>query len=341
MSERRRLHRFVVPPLEGPVTGGTLFNRELVRALRELGEDVEVLNGAWPAARTSGPSNLWVDSLFIDELPSIAAACSRTERVGLIAHFLPSLLEHPTLTPAQLKPGERAALNAAEQFLAPSENMAAVLRNLTSASRRIFVVEPGRFACGLAPKQELSGPVRAVIVANVVRNKGILPLLQALGEQACESDSFVLQVIGNRSLMPSYAAQCDSAVATTPLLERRVEWLGEQSPERVVELLQRCDVMVSGSTMESYGMALAEARTLGIPLLAVDGGNVRSWISRHAGGELVHSHAELATAFLELCRSRSLRRARSGAARRSAIGPRSWREAAETYLRLANPEALS
>jgi hypothetical protein len=78
-------------------------------------------------------------------------------------------------------------------------------------------------------------------------------------------------------------------------------------------------------------MVLAEARTLGIPILALSGGNVARLVDPAAGGELLSSHSELAATFRKLCREPSEIRRRRIAAQNHALVPRSWANVAREF----------
>jgi glycosyltransferase involved in cell wall biosynthesis len=62
------------------------------------------------------------------------------------------------------------------------------------------------------------------------------------------------------------------------------------------------NIFISASQMESYGMALHEARALGLPVLAVDAGNVREHVASREQGVLYRSAAELAEGCVALMR---------------------------------------
>ena len=71
MNERRAAsvveHCFVVPPLHGPITGGTLYNRELLGALRaQAGASIRVLEfSAAVLGDVLGVASwVWIDSLW-------------------------------------------------------------------------------------------------------------------------------------------------------------------------------------------------------------------------------------------------------------------------------------
>jgi glycosyltransferase involved in cell wall biosynthesis len=91
------------------------------------------------------------------------------------------------------------------------------------------------------------------------------------------------------------------------------------------------NLFVSASIMESFGMALAEARTLGLPIVARAGGNVATLVHGGCGGELVTDPSELAAACLRLCRDAGEHRRRLAMARATALPPRPWSEVGREF----------
>jgi glycosyltransferase involved in cell wall biosynthesis len=79
-------------------------------------------------------------------------------------------------------------------------------------------------------------------------------------------------------------------------------------------------------------MALAEARALGIPILAKIGGNSPIHVDAGAGGELVSSDSALAQAYLTLVRDPATLRARAVQARAHAPRARTWQHAASELM---------
>jgi glycosyltransferase involved in cell wall biosynthesis len=325
---------FIVPDLDGPVSGGTLFNRGLVAALQAAGVSCDVLpltTAPAALARGSASDTFWVDSLFLDHVPRLERARRAPSRLGLLAHYLPSLVNHgENLSRGDLTPAEACALVSVDLVLAPSRFMRNTVARLSHSPRTILELEPGRLATG--PAALRAPPVRGVLVANLLPGKGVLPFLQGLARCASASDAFSLELIGGVGPDASYAADCRRA-ADTPALRGRIRLRGALTPEETVARMASGNLCVSASLMESYGMALAEARTLGLPILARHGGNVRALVEAPAGGELVPDAATLAGAFLGLCRNpaehgRRIRRAGS-----SAWPARPWATVAREFLR--------
>jgi glycosyltransferase involved in cell wall biosynthesis len=79
-------------------------------------------------------------------------------------------------------------------------------------------------------------------------------------------------------------------------------------------------------------MALAEARAMGLPIVAREGGNVANLVHVETGGSLATDHAELARAFIELVRRPELLEARREKAARGALPPWTWSEAASAFI---------
>jgi len=326
--------RFVVPELDGPSTGGTVYNRELVRALAELGVSGDVLDvsRAEHALAAGETGTYWLDTLFLAELPRLRQLAVGELRLGLIAHYLPALVRYgASVTRAQLSPAELSALDRMDAFVAPSEFMRATLVRLGARAGSVVVAEPGRLASGLAPLREPSAAVRALVVAHLVPGKGVDRLLAALATHLEPADELTLEVAGSVTQDAAYAEGC-RVFATAPSLRERVTLLGELTPDGVNERMATCDLVLSASRMEAFGMALAEARALGVPIIARAGGNAENLVSAASGGELVTDAAGVAAASVALCRDRAELAARRERARAQALPPRPWRRTAEDFL---------
>ena len=322
---------FVVPDLQGRPSGGTLYNRHLLAALAKLGVALRVseFERAEALLRQSHFSRVWLDSLYIDQASALRAALTRPTQLGLVLHYLPSLVTRGDhVTRRELSPTEQAALEIADFFLVPSQFMTRVLERLGFGERPILCVEPG---CELTPDAPLPGAlegVQAALVAHVVPGKGLETLLRSLAGVLRSSDRFTLRVLGDTRADPPYAARCQALVAAAPELTRRVSFSGLLSQEAVHAELMRRNLLLSASSMESYGMALDEGRRIGLPLLACAAGNVSSLVDVAAGGELVEGTEALAEACVRLCRDAREHQRRLSAARASIPSPRSWHQAA-------------
>jgi glycosyltransferase involved in cell wall biosynthesis len=314
---------FVVPDLDGPRTGGTLYNLQLMAALSRRGALVEQSSLSAATGRTDCQLIL-VDSLFLNDLPLLRAAVAAPVRVGVLLHYLPSLVRDAT---SHLSAEERRALSLAEPIVAPSSTLVQhVLRELPAA--RIACVEPGTGQLSLrSPERRTAG---ALMLCNVTENKGVLPFLRELASLARADDTWTLEIAGCCELEPDYG-RAARAAAEGGGLRDRVRFLGSIGAAEVSARLADSRLFVSASRMESYGMALAEARAHGTPILAREGGHVAAHVSATHGGELVRDEVALARAFVALWREPARLRERLALAWNGRV-TRSWDESAREFL---------
>jgi glycosyltransferase involved in cell wall biosynthesis len=321
---------FVIPDLATMISGGNVYNGALVSALRAAGADVRVHALGDVATIDDMPGARWlVDSLYLDALPRL---CRPGRQTLLLAHYLPSLVaEGAVPSRAQLSPVERAALEAADGAVVPSRFMAEALAKLGMAEERIVVVPPGIEVPEVTDQAEAT-QLRALVIANVVPGKRVLELLEALAPELRAGLSLELTVAGSLSMDPDYAAACRARLAKEPRLAEAVTLAGAVPHARVLTLLAASDVLVSPSRMESFGLALAEARALGVPIVARAGGNSAAHVDARAGGALVHDDAALVAECALLARDRDERQRRRLAACAHRPPLRRWADAARDLL---------
>jgi glycosyltransferase involved in cell wall biosynthesis len=326
-------HRFIVPGAGAGVSGGNLYNREFLAACARAGASVEAIEveRAPELLRAADSGFFWLDTLYLDHWATLRAI-ARTASLGLLVHYLPSLVEHgDSITSEELSAEERLALAGADAFIVTCAWMAAALRRLGGSHRPYLTVEPGRPESSAQIPPAPSGGVRAVLVANLLPGKAILPFLRALSAELTVSDRLELTIVGG-SPDPAYAESCRTAVAGDPRLSARVGFAGELAHAAAVSRIASSNLFVSSSYFEAYAMALCEARVAGLPIVARSGGNTAAWADPDAGGELCSDDRALARAVVRLCRQPALHAERLERARAARPLPRSWSRAAEDFI---------
>jgi glycosyltransferase involved in cell wall biosynthesis len=93
-------------------------------------------------------------------------------------------------------------------------------------------------------------------------------------------------------------------------------------------------VLLSASRVESFGMAIAEARASGCAVIARRGGHVAELVTPAAGGELVDDDPALVRALLALARDPVLRARRVALAEAGRLAARSWAAVASEFAAL-------
>lgn len=336
-------YRFVVPDLRGPSTGGTVYNRELTRALAAAGASVDVLDveDAERALALGEPGAYFVDTLFLGALPRLDRLRHPRASLTLLAHYLPSLVRYGSEVERRVLSAEEAlALEHTPSAIAPSAFMRRTLERLSDRPLPVAVAEPGRLANGVAPTPAPDDTLRVLVVAHLVPGKGVDRLLSALATTLLPQDRVTLTVVGSLTQDPAHAAAC-RVFATSPALRGRATLAGELSPEAVNQRIAESDLLLSASSMESFGIVLAEARTLGVPIIARAGGNVENLVRNESGGELVCDAAGVAAACVALARDPEELVRRRGLARAGALAPYAWGDAAADFVRATTTLAPS
>ncbi|KGE88830.1 MAG: glycosyltransferase family 4 protein [Phaeodactylibacter xiamenensis] len=278
MKPKKQAYAFLIPDTGAFVSGGNLYNRHLIDALRELGHPI--YESAQPEGLPEGVPML-TDTLLAPTLPPALAKQS-----GLIVHHLQSL--HP---PAGWKGAdwfrekEWPWLRHFGWYLATSPYTADYLQG-RDVSKPIEVIEPALKQLPVV-QDKTAHPIQAIVVANVVERKGILPLLNAWA--AAPPEGVVLSLAGNQDMEPAYAKQCLSVVEKL----EGVHYLGTLTQEALQAAYARSNLLISAAYIETYGMALQEAAAAGLPILAYAGGNVPNHVDAGRNGELCPSHTEI------------------------------------------------
>jgi glycosyltransferase involved in cell wall biosynthesis len=278
MKPEERTFAFLIPDTKAFVSGGNLYNRYLIDALRE--QRHSVYESAQPEHLPEGIP-LLADTLLAPSLPQHLA-----QRSGLIVHHLQSL--HPPVGwrgEDWFREKEWPWLQHFSWYLATSPYTAAYLRRL-GISQPVAVIEP---ALKRLPELQVKSahPVQALMAANLVERKGILPLLNAWA--AGPPKGVVLRLAGSRDMEPAYAKECLSVLEQL----ENVDYLGTLTQEALFAEYARSNLLISAAYMETYGMALQEAAAAGLPILAYDGGNTPYHVEEGKNGELCSSHTEI------------------------------------------------
>jgi hypothetical protein len=275
---------FVVP--EGVddaerVSGGNVYDRQVRDGLRRLGWDVRMLQAA---DRTEVASALTavgdrgvvlVDGLVAAWAPASIEAAGMRTRLVVIAHMVNAAFPGATFEAVD---GELRALRCASRVVATSEWSAAELvRRGLVESERVMVATPGARA-GAGPRDP-AHDLDLLCVGAVARHKGQDLLLDAL-EQLTDLD-WTCTIVGSRSVDPQFAVLIASAAAG---FGGRVRLTGVLDGDQLDLAYDRAGLLVAPSRAESFGMAIADARGRGLPVVATEMGGIPEAV---AGGGAV------------------------------------------------------
>lgn len=152
-----------------------------------------------------------------------------------------------------------------------------------------------------------------------------------------------------RELVPAEVAVRAEVIGSGPMHDRLAAalerdglagWVtlrGQCSREEIRETYRRADVYLAPATMESFGIAALEARSAGLPVVAMSVGGVGEFVRDGVEGALVASDDEMATATARLVTDAAART--TIAAHNAATAPAmAWRDvlrACDEHYRLA------
>lgn len=169
---------------------------------------------------------------------------------------------------------------------AQGENWREFYETLNVANQRIKVIRNW-----LSPDMKLLGiksvtkkPVRFIFVGWVVKNKGVIELLNACELLTKQGYEFKLTIVGDGDLS-SYVKD----FVTHRNLSNSVQWVGWKSPQEVHFLLQKHDVFVLPTKAEGFPNSMLEAMSAGLPLIVSDVGDVSDSLLNNENGFLLAS----------------------------------------------------
>lgn len=144
------------------------------------------------------------------------------------------------------------------------------------------------------------GRLRLAVVSRLARRKRILPLLgivDSVRRQLPRGISLQVEVLGEgpqRARVERY------------LQDRSMDWVrlrGRCSRSEIRDTFARSDLFVAPAKLESFGIAALEARSAGLPIIALSGTGVEDFVAHGREGWLVGSDAAMAYTIASLARS--------------------------------------
>ena len=157
-----------------------------------------------------------------------------------------------------------------------------------------------------AHRETSGGDVHFVSAIRLTRKKRPLALVRAFGEA-------VRLVAGSPALRLTIAGEGPDRAAIARLAVElgvgdRVELAGRMSREELRAVYARAHAFVLPSERESFGIAALEARAAGLPVIAMQAGGARDFITPGINGFLARDERELSTSIARLALDAPLRR---------------------------------
>ena len=307
------------------ITGGYIYDRKLVEFLQGSGHQVEILPITVPlnvSKLFKGLRSLETgiyDVLLEDELDHRALIqINRTLKTNgecpivSIVHNLHSLEFGVRKQDGWDMSLEREYLDTVDGFVFNSRTTRRAVENLAGSGYRGVIAPPGGdrlpggiSEAGISERACKPGPLRILFLANLLPNKGLQVLLNAIA--GLPEDKFVLTVIGNQSTDLIYANKIASQIRRLGL-EDKVNFSGTRDDAALAAGLLENHVMAVPSFYEGFGIAYLEGMAFGLPAIATTSGAAGEIIRDGENGFLIEpgDSASLAQRLQELDENREL-----------------------------------
>lgn len=211
--------------------------------------------------------------------------------------------------------------------IAVSELVARHARALAGSERRIFVVPNGVDKQVFRPRSRASTGTRLVYVGRLIQNKGVQYLLRAMPKILSVHPDASLQLVGDGP-MRGYLERMANSLG----ISHAVAFLGIR--DDVPDILAEADVFIRPSLTEGMPLAVLEAMSAGLPVVATPVAGVVELVKHGENGLLVPpgDPAALADAVTQLLSDPHRRRSMGSEARRTIERKYSWDRTAQETL---------
>jgi len=291
----RHALQFLIPGDLQCASGGYVYDRRMIGALRALGWEVTVhtLDASFPIPSRAALAHahgvldglpeqalVIVDGLALGAMPEVLRA--HHARLRLLALMHMPLAAEVGIAPAlarRLRQSERQALQTVRHVIVTSRSSRQRLLEDGVARERVSVIEPGTDTVPLAPRRP-DAVVKMLCVATINPGKGHDLLIAALAPLA--PLPWRLTCIGSLTRNPATAAQLRAQLRRLHLYDR-VTLAGEAEGAALSRAFLSADLFVLPTRFESYGMAVAEALAYGLPVVSTYTGAIAELVGHEAG----------------------------------------------------------
>lgn len=297
------------------LSGGYLYDRQLVTHLRQQGDRVEIISLPWQnygrhLGHNRSPllrhrlQNPHFDLLLQDELnhPSLFWLNQQLRQrpicpIVSIVHHLRSSEQRPAWQNWLYRQVERRYLHTVDAFVFNSQTTRQVVEGLAPPRPYVVAYPAGdRFAtlpdaAQIAARAQEPGPLRLLFVGNLIPRKGLHRLLAALAH--VPQADWQLTVVGNTAVDPAYTRVIQRQIARLRLTPN-VTLRGPLLSQPLAEAFASSQLLVVPSSYEGFGIVYLEGMAFGLPAIAGTGGAAHEIISEGVNGFLADDPAQLA-----------------------------------------------
>ena len=293
------------------LSGGYLYDRQLVAFLRAMRCHVDILSLPWrtyPSHLTDNLRLTWArqiaaahyDLLLQDELnhPSLFLLNTLLRQLCTcpiisIVHHLRSSEDHPAKFMPIYRAVERHYLRSVDGFIYNSNTTRQIVQQQLHAIKPHVIAYPAadhRQPPSHAPVVEAisqrlhaSKPLQLLFVGNLMARKGLHTLLNALARLTTQD--WHLHSVGSEQVDPAYSAAMHHR-SNTLSLNSHITWHGRVTDSELAHRYAASDLLVLPS-YEGFGIVYLEAMAYGLPVIATNVGAAPEIVNPAINGYLV------------------------------------------------------
>ena len=256
---------FIAPRFNSFISGGNIFNKQIVDALEDLGNSVKQHEYPFrPEFKVHFDDILVVDSIYVFDLDLNQLADLACKKY-FICHLLPSMIGSGLGVEY-----EKKVLYLFDGIIVNSMFCQNVLNSMDLSSEK-YIIQP--FVDTPTALDQDDRIKNALLIANWLPVKQFANLLQCLAKQ--KYLPLTITVIGSTEMDPVYFKDCMHIVANSELLHDKIHVIGSLGRKEIWSKLVQSEVLLDCSSFETYGMAVAEAVSIGLPVLTLGNGNTK------------------------------------------------------------------
>jgi len=286
---------FVIPDPETFVSGGNIYNKKIIAALQSQGVEatrIDFVDFEKRNKQTEENACYFLDTLYLEQLnlPTIDAVFFK-EKCFLIVHHLESLYPQNGQDVAQVFTQKEAPLlRLFKGFLTTSEYTKSYLTQ-KELNPENYIVVPPAIDEKITIKKRNAESINIVLVANIIKRKGILAFLEALKNN--KISNIKVNIIGSTKHESTYYLECKSLIDSNLYLQKIINVKDEVATEVMPQEYEKANLFVSTAYMETYGMAIHEAVYYRLPLLVLEGGNAGAHVKPTVNGWVAKTMEDL------------------------------------------------
>jgi len=288
-------------------SGGYLYDRKLVTFLQQQGDEVEIISMPHhPYLRElcsnhdiAALINTDMDILIQDGLvhPAVLRVNPLLrQRTGIpivgLVHLFSAYAQQSYYRAWLYRYTERRYIKSVDGLILNSRNSLNQARELVGEDNlppHVIAVPAGNNFSGvkipdLNRPAPAFGPLRILYAGNVIRQKGLHVLLQALHK--LPRQDFKLTVAGRLDMEPSYVKKIMTTVQAMQL-QNQVNITGQLNSDEMAGLYQSHHLLVLPSVNEAYGIVYIEAQQFGLPVIGTTAGGAGEIITHGNNGYLI------------------------------------------------------